>query len=107
MGTFEEHVDKKKLPKELRDALPYVQDGRMYWREIQMFVTAFLKLYYQDDEAVLADKEMSGKNGFWDRVNCMPCGDKGDVTSGRAEEGFGYKLPLLREGKGAFQNLVA
>lgn len=96
--TFPERVKSRCLGKSLEENLPWAQDGIELWNTLRRFVETWLTIYYPDERSVAEDPEV---NEFWDMVNGLPPG-----PDGTPEKGYGYKLPPLREGKGAFENLV-
>jgi hypothetical protein len=99
--TFPDFVEEKKLGY-LEEQLPMVQDGMKYWDKLKEFTEVFLSLYYKSSEDIIKDQEICD---FWKMVNSMPVGPRDHRGEGTAP-GFGYKLPDLNSGKGAFGNLV-
>jgi len=99
--TFPDFVEEKQLG-DLEEQLSMVQDGMKYWDKLKEFTEVFLSLYYKSSEDVVKDQEICD---FWKMVNSMPVGPREHRGEGTAD-GFGYKLPELNSGKGAFGNLV-
>lgn len=60
--SLEEHFEKSGLPEQDRIDIPFYHDGLSLWRTIQSYVTNYVRIFYEDDEALLNDEEMKG---YW------------------------------------------
>merc|ERR1712048_1196569 len=98
---FPEFIEEKCLG-DIEKDLPLIQDGIEYWNVLYEFTTAYLSIYYKDSKDVESDQEI---NDLWEVLESMPAGPEALRGEGVAP-GFGYKLPDLAGGKGAFENIV-
>merc|ERR1712048_34842 len=99
--TFPEFIEEKCLGV-VESELSLVQDGMEYWNVLHEFTKAYLSIYYINDDDVVNDYEIGE---FWRTLDSMPQGPPAQRGQGVAP-GFGYKLPDLAGGKGAFENLA-
>jgi hypothetical protein len=102
--TFPQFVEAKCLDPDLEETLPLIQDGQLYWNSLVQFVSAFLKIYYRDREAILNDAEIIA---FWSAIQSTPPGPRDERDGQGVAPGYGYKLPNLTDpSTDPFQALV-
>lgn len=56
--TFPQTVENKQLPGHFSHDLPFIRDGMKLWNAIHKYVTAYLSIWYPDDQAVHDDKDL-------------------------------------------------
>mmetsp|Transcript_48852 Transcript_48852/g.91421 ORF Transcript_48852/g.91421 Transcript_48852/m.91421 type:complete len:296 (+) Transcript_48852:2-889(+) len=66
--TWPEVYEACDLPEEVKDKMPMFEDGLPFWKILHEFYTGYVDLYYESDEAVLADTEIVA---YW-RFQCGP-----------------------------------